>query len=427
MKTLIVVALLVTTALSFGVKVMSREAPSDRVELRIAWWGNPVRDRRTLAVIRLYQIRNPHVKIHPEIYSWPEYWRAMRAKADLNNLPDLMQQDYSYLRDYVESGLVQRIDEFRRNGVLHLTGIPDPYLDSGIVNGSLYGVSLGMNAPAVVYDPAAVKAAGLDLPATNWTWDDFSHMAREIHETSGLQTMPLFVGNPRVMLENMVRQRGWPMFDTDSAGVLGISDPDLLEQFFEIQVELLEEGVLLDPVRAFDRSEMGDPPFVAVDSWVDFYWSNQFEMVQEASERELRLALLPRVPLAWQPGTFLKPSMFLSLTRDAKDATEAVRFMDFFLNDHEANAILLGERGVPIVPSVRDAIEPYVSPAMREVFGFISLVGDGNQSPIGPPDPPWTAEFVDMLRETVLLVLTDQLSTDEAVYRVQNWTPTTQH
>lgn len=47
------------------------------VTLRIAWWGGEFRNDATIAVIKLYEEMNPHVRIEYEYSSFNEYWKRM--------------------------------------------------------------------------------------------------------------------------------------------------------------------------------------------------------------------------------------------------------------------------------------------------------------------------------------------------------------
>ena len=126
---------------------------------------------------------------------------------------------------------------------------------------------------------------------------------------------------------------------------------------------------------------------------------------------------MPRINAgAKQPGTFLKPSMFFSVARSSKNAEEAVKFINFFLSDLEANKILLAERGIPIIPKVRDALKEMVTPVDRQIFEFIDLAG-AHSSPIDPADPPGAGEVLNLFRTIDQEVLYGALSPEEAAAR----------
>ena len=49
--------------------------------LRYIWWGNPDRDKRTLAAIDLYKKKEASVSIDPETYAWNDYWPKLATQA----------------------------------------------------------------------------------------------------------------------------------------------------------------------------------------------------------------------------------------------------------------------------------------------------------------------------------------------------------
>ena len=58
-KIVLLLAVLALPALIFA----SGNKQSDSNTLRFAWWGNPTRDERTLEVVRLFEQRNPGIKV----------------------------------------------------------------------------------------------------------------------------------------------------------------------------------------------------------------------------------------------------------------------------------------------------------------------------------------------------------------------------
>lgn len=79
--------------------------------------------------------------------------------------------------------------------------------------------------------------------------------------------------------------------------------------------------------------------------------------------------------------------MFFSISAQAKHPAEAAMFMDFFTNSLDANKVLEAERGVPISPTIRDALSPTLGGPQKQTFDYISLV-EQHSTPIDPPDPP---------------------------------------
>lgn len=377
---------------------------SPKTVLRVAWWGNPTRDARTLKVIEMYMAKNPHVLIQPETTAWSGYWDKIATQAAANILPDVIQQDYAYLFQYADKDLLLDLTPFVRAGKIDLTGVDDAHTAGGRIGGRYYGISLGTNALGVVYDPGILAKAGLPAPSPEWTWDDLAAMAVQIHERTGVQTLPFGTTDPKPIFEHWVRQTGKSFYDTSDGASLGFNDSRLLAEYFSLQLRLLEAGVLVRPETAFITKTVYEAEFTKGLSWLDFLWSNQLVMQANAHKGPVAFTLLPRIAGAKRPGTYLKPAMFFSVARSTAKADEAVKFIDYFLNDLEANQVLLAERGIPIVPRIRKALRSMIDPAGKQAFDFVDLA-EKNASPLDPPDPPGSGEVLRLLRDALQEVL----------------------
>jgi len=242
-------------------------------------------------------------------------------------------------------------------------------------------------------------------------------MAGKIYSATGVQTIPFFTTDPKVGFENWIRQTGQPFFNPNGKS-LGFTDPTPLEDYFNIQLRMLKAGVLLSPEVAFVTTTPQEAPLAKGTSWVEFLWSNQVVSTVDAAGGPLKTALLSKIAGAKRPGTYLKPSMFFSIPASSQNKSEAARFINCFLSDAEANKVLLGERGVPIISSVRTEVKNSVDPVMQGVFDYIGLVGNGNASPIDPPDPAGTGEVLKLFRNTTQEVLNGRISAKDGAAKI---------
>ncbi|TCL69920.1 multiple sugar transport system substrate-binding protein [Hydrogenispora ethanolica] len=409
MRKVLLVLFVLVIALSLTVSALA--AP--KVTLRVAWWGNPTRDARTQKVIEMYMAKNPNVTIETETTGWAGYWDKLATQAAANNLPDVIQQDYAYITQYAQKNLLLDLTPAIKSKKIDLTGVSENYLSGGKVKRKYYGINLGTNAWCIVYDPAVLKKAGVAPPSPDWTWADFEALATEIYKKTGVQTMPYSTVEPRVLFQNMLRQTGKPFFGADVTK-LGFNDTKVLIQFYESQLRLLKSGVLIKPETAFVTTTPQESPFAKGQSWLEFVWSNQVVAFQAAANRPVALALCPKIANSKRPGTFFKPSMFFSVTRSSANKEEAIKFINYFMNDIEANKVLLAERGIPVVPKVREVLQDMVDPVNKQVFEYISMVGKGHVSPIDPPDPPGAGEVLKAFRNIDQEVLYGTISPKDA-------------
>jgi multiple sugar transport system substrate-binding protein len=147
-------------------------------------------------------------------------------------------------------------------------------------------------------------------------------------------------------------------------------------------------------------------------------WNTQVVAMSNAAGRPLELIFLPRIEQYKRPGAFLKPSMFFSITAKAENPDLAAKFLNFFLNDAEANGIISGERGVPVVASVRDSLSSKLSASQKAAFAILSEAAAKNYvSPVDPPYPGKSGEVNAALRDITVQVLNKSISSAEGAAR----------
>jgi multiple sugar transport system substrate-binding protein len=418
---IVVCLLLVSLAVSTFAVGQEESASSEESYMRLAWWGNPTRDEKTLGVADLYMEQNPNVTIEPETTGWGGYWDRINTQAAAGSLPDLMQHDYAYMLQFVGRGLLTDLTPYINSGVIDLSKVDDTFISGGKVDGGLYGISLGTNAVCVVFNTDVLDQAGIpDIDTASWTWEDFEEIATEIYEKTGVQTDPFFTTDPKVGFDNMIRQTGKSTFAYDGTS-LGFTDPAVLKEFFNIQLRLLESGVMVDPEIAFVQVTPEEGRFAQGKTWCNYLWSNQVVAEQAAlmGDAELSIGLLPKIKNASRPGTFLKPSMFFSIPSSAENPDEAAKFINFFVNDIAANDILAAERGIPIPSDVRNHLKDQADETSAKIFEYISLVAK-NSSPIDPPDPEHTGEVLTLFRTVTQEVLSGIVTVNDGVEKIMN-------
>lgn len=389
-------------------------AAAEPVELRITWWGSQARHDLTTKVIDLFQQQNPNIKITSEFASWADYWTKATTQAAGGNLPDIMQQDYAYISDWSNKDLIIPLDPFVADGTFSFGDVNEASLAGGKVDGTLYGVNLGNNSQAIVIDVDAFEKAGIDLPASDWTWADFEQTALALTEKLGYPGMSWGLSNDQ-WFKNVYLTNGSSWYGEDGAS-LGNTDDKPLVDFLNMYLRLQEANAAVPR-----KSEVGqtmtpeNDPIVAGKAAMAYTNSNQIVAIAKAAGEGRNLKLVP-LPRTSEPTNYYKPSMFWSITANSEHPKEAAQFINFFTNSVEANQILMAERGVPISTAVREALAPALGGPQAEMFGFIAGL-EGNVSPIPRPDPTGHSDIVNNAWFPVVIdpVMYGQTTPEEAV------------
>jgi multiple sugar transport system substrate-binding protein len=381
--------------------------------LRFAWWGNATRDERTIKASQLFMEKNAGVTVETEPAQWDGYWPKLNTQAAAGSLPDIMQQDYMYIGQYNDRNQLVDLNIYAQKGIIDLSKWSDSALASGRLNGKLIALSLGTNAWGMGVDPAVLQKAGVTVDDTKWTWKDFEQIALTIYQKTGVKTMP--TNEFHQVFEHVVRQAGKPFFAPGGKS-LGWDASSGIKEILDMHLRLKAAGALYDPNDGFILGRaMEEEPISKGTAWNGYYWSNQHVGHINAAKRPLDFLIFPTVNGNKAPyGTYLKPSQFISILSASKNQELAAKFVNFFVNDLEANRILLAERGIPAPTSVREDLAPRVDPNMKYLFDYITKVTPFT-SPIDPPDPAAAGEVRDVMRPILLRCLTGGLASDAAV------------
>ncbi|MFB5266461.1 ABC transporter substrate-binding protein [Paenibacillus enshidis] len=391
--------LLLATACSGGTSGSSSSSDgnnqgksADQIELRMTWWGSQTRHDLTTKVIKLFEEKHPGITIKPEYSGWDGYFDKLTTQVAGSNAPDILQMDYAFLTDFARRGALLDLTPYAESKELRTGEHDKSMLKAGTVDDKLYAITLGVNAPGVIYDATLFKELGIEEPKESWTWEDFGKIAAKIAAAKGEG----FYGSVDIsgttnMFEIFIRQKGKGLFD---GGTLTATSEEL-QQWFDMWGTLRENGGATPAeVTASTTSALETRPISLGTAAMEFTWSNQlltFQQVNKNQDHKLAIQVIPHSAGEQQIGEYLKPGQFISGYAKTKHPKEVAMFIDFMVNDPEATAILGSERGVPVNSSVREQLQPSLSGAEQEIFKFIDIVSQ-NSSEIDPPYPQGYSE-----------------------------------
>ncbi|SES09832.1 carbohydrate ABC transporter substrate-binding protein, CUT1 family [Gracilibacillus ureilyticus] len=376
------------------------ESTDEKVELRMLWWGSQDRHDRTLEVIDLYMEENPHVTISPEFTGWDGYWEKMATQAAGENLPDIIQMDYKYLAEYAGKDLLADLTPFVESGVLDLSDVEDTYIDGGKLNDQLFAVNIGANAFAMAVDNAMFEEAGVPKLEPGYTWDELKERAKQLSDNLGEGVYGVQPNAGIMAFKHYLRQHNKWVYSEDGTE-LGYEDDQLLVDFLQITVDMLESGAAAPPdVFMTAGANVEQFPIVNEETAVAMdVHSNQLIAIESAAGRPLDLMLHPSLE-GGELGHYIKPGQFLSVSTHSKEQEEAAKFISFFTNSIEANEILNAERGVPIAGKVREHLKENASDAGKKMFEYVELAQEYSRE-IDPPDPQGSTEIESLFENEV--------------------------
>ena len=348
---------------------------------------------------------NPGIDVEPEAgVAFAAYWDRLATQSASGNLPDVIQQDVSWIKLYNSNGQLQDLNQYARaGGAIDLTHWSPGAVAAGRIGNTLAGLILATNAWGMIVDPAVLQRAGVTINDTTWTWADYERFATQIYTNTGVQTIPPF--NIRQVIEHISRQFGSPCFNDDNR-TLGITNNqaayNAVRDYMNMEMRLMNAGILYDIQDAWIQNKaMAEEPLPLGKTWNQNNWSNQLVGFQEAARRDLNYILFPSVSGKISHGTYYRASMFLSMTARSQNKDLAAKFINFFVNDLSAGRILLVERGAPVNSQIRQDIYQVVTPGDRKVLDYLTRI-ENYTSPADHAYPAGAGEIENPLMRNIM-------------------------
>lgn len=350
-----------------------------QITLRFAWWGSDTRHQATEEIIAAYEEQNPDVDIQPEPGDWSGYWDKLATQVAASDAPDIIQMDEKYIREYADRGALLDLQD------VDVSDISEDTVATGETPEGRFGIATGINAIVIMANPQIFEAAGVEMPDDqSWTWQDYGDIAAEIDQNSEFYgaTTP----NEPSGLEVWLRQQGKDLIN--ESGELAFESADL-EQYFQLQLDLLKQGALPQPsILSEDQNTGPDQSLtgtgqVAMGHW----WTNQIASLSETSGADLVPLRMPQTEgTDTGHGLYYKSSMFMSGNANTEHPDVVQDFIDFMINSEEAGMINLADRGLPASQTVRDAVVPELGEADQRAAEFLQDIEDelGDAKPIPP-------------------------------------------
>jgi len=390
------------SAMAEGLKVGTFDvAGAGNVEVNFAWWGNQLRDEVTKNTLDFFTENYPNITFNLNAQNWNNYWSIMKTAAGDGSLPDLMQQDYAFLEQWVESGDLLDLTPYVASGALDISNIPQSIVDTGKVGEGLYALCAGVNAPAMLYNKTLTDELGITVPDSP-TWDEFVAITRQIFEAKGGYGVIFGQGNSENPVTYYARSMGHQaLYEKEGVSLTA----EEAAGYYARIMEGVAEGWMFntDQIANVDVNTIEQNPLVFgatpdVRTWCALAFSNQLAAFQKAATAnglELGICAWPSSDPA--ASNYMKPGQFFSVTTDSKNPDLAVAILNYLINDPQANTKLQAERGVPANSAVAAAIAEEVNkldPTYGVAVAYLAKV-ETCSSPIFPPLPNYSGTVND--------------------------------
>ncbi|PPF49015.1 hypothetical protein C5B94_16135 [Clavibacter michiganensis] len=336
-----VVALGLTACSGGGSGPSATLDPDEEITLDYTFWGNDDRAARYDQAIALFEEEHPNITINSTFTDYPGYWEKRQTEAAGGGLPDVMQFDYTYLRQYGENGLLGDLSEYF-GGVIDETTVADDLLATGELDGATYAIPTGYSAWAVFQNKDLLDANGLEPYAGGGSWEDYAAYVADVTEKTGGAVYGGTDYTGRIQnLELQLRAEGKELFTED--GELGFTEADLAsfwEQGDEMRTTTGVPAARLQEL--LPKSGFGAALATSEMSWSNFLGG----YVGDSGASEIVMS----APPTSDEGTkdlYQKVGLMQAISSSTDQPEAAATFLDFLINSPEVGAIFGATLGIP--------------------------------------------------------------------------------
>lgn len=406
MKKLVALFLALTMMLS-----LAAAAGAEGTTLNVAWWGGQGRNANFEAALALYETEKG-VAIETQTTGFSDHVTSMSTAGASGDLPEMFMLQSSYMGNFIDGEMLVDLYPYVESGALDLSKVPEGVIATGVMDGKLYGICAGVNAPALVYNKTLMDEHGIEIK-DGMTIDEFCLKAAEIYEKTGVKTA---VTNWTTMIEYIARGLGHRMYEN---GVLGVDAAEDLKPYFAILERGLAEGWLIDYSIVANATDVAEQPLVTgaepeFSSWCAFYYSNQVESLQNAAPEGVELAITTWPTDNLAESNYLRQAMCWCISAQSENIDEAVALLNWWTNSVDAQNCVAGEPGVPANSEVATAITPILSVASQKAFTYVTDVVTPACAPANAPASAGFSEVDVLISELNEMVASGLMTADDA-------------
>ena len=323
----------------------SSDSSSKPVTLRFSWWGGDVRHKATLDAINLYKQKNPNITVEAEYQGSDGYQQKMMTQFAGGTAPDVIQIDQPWLNDLSQKDLLM---DLSNNKGIDFSQFEEKIIKSFCtLNGKLLGLPTGSNGLTFIANKAFFQKYDIPLDS-EFTWDSFIELGKKIHEQDKEAYLSTWDPSETIyFVEEYVRQKTGNYWINDDFTITASKD-DLVEGFTKLK-ELYDSGTFLPlgEVQPFFCKMDQNPKWIngKIGGFTD--WASKITTWKNSIKDEIVTLKAPVVKDGKANDILFRPAQLLSANNASANKEEAVRFINWFLNDKEAAATLKDVRSVP--------------------------------------------------------------------------------
>lgn len=311
--------------------------------ISISWWGSEMRSDYMISGTEEYEKRYSDIEILPYPDDFTGYKQNLDALISCEKEPDIMMINSAWLEGYSPDG-EGFLDLLEYQNYFSLENYSESQLDYGMRNGKLNAIPLALNAITFYYNEPMLAEYGLK-PLSDW--EDLFEFAGVL-SPDGIHTLSISHKHTWILLIAREEQ----LSGKEAFGENYFTQENVVSMM-EFYARMLDAGVCDHD--EYDQNEFLDSKCICNVLWV----SNAAHYVEplENYGRSVLVGDYIRSPDAKRNGWYVKPTSLYAVSKHSKHPQEAVKYLDYLMNDSYMCGLQGLENGVPLSRAALETLD----------------------------------------------------------------------
>lgn len=131
--------------------------------------------------LKRFKEKYPKIKVTTNLAGYQDYWKKLRTQAQGDELPDVFWMNGPNIQLYAGNDMLEPLDDVTELGI-DWGNYPEALVDLYTFDEKHYGIPKDFDTIACWYNKKIFEQAGVELPQSGWTWDDFHEAAKTISD-----------------------------------------------------------------------------------------------------------------------------------------------------------------------------------------------------------------------------------------------------
>ncbi len=349
-STVAAIAAISATALALSACGGSQGSASDGTvggEIGYSYWGSPARAEKVDAVIDLFEAAEPDASVTGDVADYTAYVERLTVRAAGGGLSCLIGTQSTFATPYATQGVLRPLDDLIESGELDTSGLPADVVEAGQIDGEQYIMPTAVFLRLLGYNEQLIEQSGAPAPSNDFTWEEYVAWLRTVQ--AGL---PAGTYAAEIEAVNMFSLTSWvvahdqQMFDGDEIAF----DRELLVEWFELWLQLGEEGVTVPPSTiadhfgALELTPMATGIAASATRDIPHLYINELALQGAGQDTRVKAVSMPVEPGVESANILGINGISMPTTCD--NVATAAAFADFFANDVEAGVAFQSDNGI---------------------------------------------------------------------------------